>query len=244
MQAIALEIGFSETVFVLPPASGGTVRIRIFTPYSSFPSPATPSSAPRSSSARRCSWGEIVLETGRGQHPGRDSSATRAVGSSSGGWRSRCRRCSRSPTTAGFRGASASRARSCRSSCTTTAPTFVFVGIRSEAGRRRCSRTRRRSRRSGTPASVCFAGSGETVDGAHVLGGGEDPATGSAAGPLACHLARHGRIALGRRDHDLAGRRDRPAVDALRARRRRRRADRPRRGRRTGGHGRPRRVRL
>jgi trans-2,3-dihydro-3-hydroxyanthranilate isomerase len=30
-------------------------------------------------------------------------------------------------------------------------------------------------------------------------GGGvpEDPATGSAAGPLACHLARHGRIAFG-----------------------------------------------
>ena len=26
---------------------------------------------------------------------------------------------------------------------------------------------------------------------------GEDPATGSAAGPLACHLARHGRIAWG-----------------------------------------------
>jgi trans-2,3-dihydro-3-hydroxyanthranilate isomerase len=27
--------------------------------------------------------------------------------------------------------------------------------------------------------------------------GGEDPATGSAAGPLACHLARHGNIAWG-----------------------------------------------
>ena len=25
----------------------------------------------------------------------------------------------------------------------------------------------------------------------------EDPATGSAAGPLACHLARHGKIAFG-----------------------------------------------
>jgi trans-2,3-dihydro-3-hydroxyanthranilate isomerase len=25
----------------------------------------------------------------------------------------------------------------------------------------------------------------------------EDPATGSAAGPLACHLARHGRISFG-----------------------------------------------
>ncbi len=30
-------------------------------------------------------------------------------------------------------------------------------------------------------------------------GVGEDPATGSAAGPLAIHLARHGRIAFGER---------------------------------------------
>ena len=33
MQAIALEIGFSESVFVFRPESGGTVKIRIFTPY-------------------------------------------------------------------------------------------------------------------------------------------------------------------------------------------------------------------
>jgi trans-2,3-dihydro-3-hydroxyanthranilate isomerase len=31
------------------------------------------------------------------------------------------------------------------------------------------------------------------------LGVAEDPATGSAAGPLAVHLARHGRIGFGRR---------------------------------------------
>ena len=32
MQALALEIGFSETVFVLPAEDGGTARIRIFNP--------------------------------------------------------------------------------------------------------------------------------------------------------------------------------------------------------------------
>ena len=56
MQALALEVGFSETVFVFPPESGGTVRIRIFTPYSSCRSPATRHWAPPSCSARRCSW--------------------------------------------------------------------------------------------------------------------------------------------------------------------------------------------
>ena len=55
-----------------------------------------------------------------------------------------------------------------------------------------------------------------------------------AAGPLAVHLARHGRIGVRRRDRDRAGRRDRSALDAVRARRRLARADRarPRRRRR------------
>jgi trans-2,3-dihydro-3-hydroxyanthranilate isomerase len=46
----------------------------------------------------------------------------------------------------------------------------------------------------------CFAGSGhrwKTRMFAPGFGVVEDPATGSAAGPLACHLARHGRIAWG-----------------------------------------------
>src|SRR5262249_11138924 len=46
----------------------------------------------------------------------------------------------------------------------------------------------------------CFAGSGrrwKTRAFAPGAGVSEDPATGSAAGPLACHLARHGRIPFG-----------------------------------------------
>jgi trans-2,3-dihydro-3-hydroxyanthranilate isomerase len=46
----------------------------------------------------------------------------------------------------------------------------------------------------------CFAGSGErwkTRMFGPALGVAEDPATGSAAGPLAVHLARHGRVLLG-----------------------------------------------
>ncbi len=37
MQALALELGFSETVFVLPPREGGHARIRIFTPSHELP---------------------------------------------------------------------------------------------------------------------------------------------------------------------------------------------------------------
>ncbi len=46
----------------------------------------------------------------------------------------------------------------------------------------------------------CFAGEGrewKTRMFAPAQGVPEDPATGSAAGPLAVHLARHGRIAFG-----------------------------------------------
>jgi trans-2,3-dihydro-3-hydroxyanthranilate isomerase len=43
----------------------------------------------------------------------------------------------------------------------------------------------------------CFAGSGDAWTTRMFWASGEDAATGSAAGPLACHLARHGRIAWG-----------------------------------------------
>ena len=87
----------------------------------------------------------------------------------------------------------------------------------------------------------CFARDGERWKSrcfvpAH--GVAEDPATGSAAGPLALHLARHGRIGLGRRDRDPAGSGDRATVDAAR----RRALAGGGRGRRLGGHRRARRV--
>lgn len=37
MQALALEIGYSETTFVLPAEQGGTAQIRIFTPFVELP---------------------------------------------------------------------------------------------------------------------------------------------------------------------------------------------------------------
>ncbi|MGH3137092.1 MAG: PhzF family phenazine biosynthesis protein, partial [Gaiellaceae bacterium] len=37
MQALAKEIGFSETTFVLPAEDGGTARMRIFTPSAELP---------------------------------------------------------------------------------------------------------------------------------------------------------------------------------------------------------------
>jgi trans-2,3-dihydro-3-hydroxyanthranilate isomerase len=58
----------------------------------------------------------------------------------------------------------------------------------------------RLARLQGIVGTSCFAGEGrhwKTRMFAPADGIAEDPATGSAAGPLACHLARHGRVEWG-----------------------------------------------
>ena len=79
---------------------------------------------------------------------------------------------------------------------------------------------------------------------APALGVAEDPATGSAAGPLALHLARHGRIAFGDEIEISQGVEIGRPLDALRARRRHGGRGRAHRGRRLGGDRRARRVPL
>jgi trans-2,3-dihydro-3-hydroxyanthranilate isomerase len=67
----------------------------------------------------------------------------------------------------------------------------------------------------------CSAGAGrrwKTRAFAPGAGVPEDPATGSAAGPLACHLARHGRISFGEEIEIRQGAEiDRPSVLFARA---------------------------
>ncbi len=69
MQALALEIGFSETTFVLPPEQGGTVRIRIFTPKSELPFAGHPCLGTAWVLASSLQRGLIELETPRGIVP-------------------------------------------------------------------------------------------------------------------------------------------------------------------------------
>jgi trans-2,3-dihydro-3-hydroxyanthranilate isomerase len=75
--------------------------------------------------------------------------------------------------------------------------THLFVGLRSE----QAVAELRPDLAALAPFEVtgvnCFAGSGERWKTRMFGSIGEDAATGSAAGPLACHLARYGRIAWG-----------------------------------------------
>jgi trans-2,3-dihydro-3-hydroxyanthranilate isomerase len=81
-------------------------------------------------------------------------------------------------------------------------PVHVYVALGDEDEVATLSPDLGRLGRMGAFGVSCFANSGEEVK-TRMFGPGvgvaEDPATGSAAGPLAVHLARHGRIGFGRR---------------------------------------------
>jgi trans-2,3-dihydro-3-hydroxyanthranilate isomerase len=82
----------------------------------------------------------------------------------------------------------------------TNGPRHVFVELDSEPAVAALSPDGGALQRLGAIGVSCFAGAGtrwKTRMFAPGLGVLEDPATGSAAGPLALHLARHGRIRFG-----------------------------------------------
>jgi trans-2,3-dihydro-3-hydroxyanthranilate isomerase len=72
MQAITREFGFSETVFMLPPEQGGTIRLRIFTPAAEIPFAGHPTLGAAASLAHAgYAFGqpvprEVVIEEGAG----------------------------------------------------------------------------------------------------------------------------------------------------------------------------------
>src|SRR5512139_3710283 len=69
MQALAREVNFSETVFVLPPEAGGNVRIRIFAPHTELPFAGHPVLGASFVLAAPLQLGVITLETGVGNIP-------------------------------------------------------------------------------------------------------------------------------------------------------------------------------
>ena len=69
MQALALEIGFSETVFVHAPENGGNVKIRIFTPTFELPFAGHPTLGTAFVLGAPLQLDVITLETGRGNVP-------------------------------------------------------------------------------------------------------------------------------------------------------------------------------
>ena len=199
MQALAKEMAFSETVFVLPPRSGDAdVRIRIFTPVNELPFAGHPTLGTAFVLGGPLQKMILRIETDSGVVPvelQREGAAIRF------GWMDqpipKWETFERADELVAMLGLERS---GLPVELYHLGPSHVYVEL--ESAEQVAALVPNFDGLVGvTDAGVnCFA-----REGAHwktrmfAAGDGvpEDPATGSAAGPLAIHLARHGRIAFG-----------------------------------------------
>ena len=199
MQALALELGLSETVFVLPAREGGTVRIRIFTPRNEIPFAGHPCLGTAFVLGAPLQLGTIALETGSGIVPvelERDPSGRIVFG----------RMTQPLPTVAPYERADELMAALGVESSQLPVEVYdngvrhAYVVLPSKedvAGLRPDLSALAEVDLVGANACAGAGTSWKLRMFAPGFGVAEDPATGSAAGPLACHLGRHGLVPWG-----------------------------------------------
>jgi trans-2,3-dihydro-3-hydroxyanthranilate isomerase len=201
LQPLAREINFSETVFVYRPESGGHARIRIFTPAAEIPFAGHPTLGTAFVLAAPLQLGEIRLETGAGTVPvtlERDESGRIVFG----------RMEQPLPSVEPYDGEEELLAALGVDRSELPVELYdngmqhVYVALASEdaVAALRPDLSRLLGELPAVLGINCFAGRDRSWKTRMFAPGGgvpEDPATGSAAGPLAVHLARHGRIAFG-----------------------------------------------
>jgi trans-2,3-dihydro-3-hydroxyanthranilate isomerase len=199
LQPLARELNLSETVYVYPAEGEGHARMRIFTPVSELPFAGHPVLGTAFVLAGPLQLPEIRLETGVGIVP---VALEREEGRIVFG-----RMSQPIPTVRPFeRGGDLLAALGVDGSglpleLYESGVGNVYVLVASEeAVASVVPDLSALAEVMGTVHANCVAGSGKrwkTRMFAPADGVPEDPATGSAAGPLACHLARHGRIGFG-----------------------------------------------
>jgi len=199
LQPLAKEMNFSETVFVYPPEQGGHVKIRIFTPAAETPFAGHPVLGSAFVLAGPLQLVTINLETVKGIVPVElEREGARIVF----GWMSQpIPEVSPFDREADLLAALRIERSELPVELYDLGIRFVYVALPSEEGVAVLEPDYTAlARIQGNVGTNCFAGSGtrwKTRMFAPADGVPEDPATGSAAGPLACHLARHGRIGWG-----------------------------------------------
>jgi trans-2,3-dihydro-3-hydroxyanthranilate isomerase len=198
LQPLARELNLAETVFVYPPSAEGNVRIRIFTPGAELPFAGHPVLGTAFVLAGPLQLEEIRLETDAGVVPVRLERDDSRIAF---GWM-------RQPS---FAREPYERADELLAPLGVEAsglpvelyrqgPGHVLVELGSAGELAALRPDFATLRELTTYGAYCFAADGEAWKARAFLPGvgiDEDPATGSAAGPLALHLARHGRIAFG-----------------------------------------------
>ena len=200
LQRLAREINFSETVFVYPPEAGGHARIRIFTPAAEIPFAGHPTLGTAFVLAAPLQLGEIRLETGVGIVPVELDRDERG-GIVFGRMEQPIPAVEPFPDTDSLFDALGVDGSELPVELYDNGLRHVYVALGSEEA---VAAVRPDLARLGDLPAVlgfnCFAGSDTRWKTRMFAPGGgvpEDPATGSAAGPLAVHLVRHGRIAFG-----------------------------------------------
>ncbi|MEE1782382.1 PhzF family phenazine biosynthesis isomerase [Streptomyces sp. SP17BM10] len=205
MQQIAKEMNLSECTFVLPAEQGGDARIRIFTPVNELPFAGHPMLGTSVALGRTWKADRLRLETAMGVIPfeldhGEDSSSSRMR--------------QPIPTWEPYEHAEELLAALGVTDPLTpvvayrNGPRHVFVGLESVEALSALRPDHRALTRFPDMAANCFAGSGtawRTRMFSPAYGVVEDAATGSAAGPLAIHLARFGLAAYGQELEILQG---------------------------------------
>ena len=199
MQALARETNLSETSFVLRPSRpGADAAVRIFTPTMELPFAGHPTLGTAFVLAAREQKHAICLETGRGPVTVRFD---RLSAHAAFGWMTqplpRIEPYAETPALLAALGVSAS---SLPVHLYDNGPHYVYVGLDTRAQVAVLQPEMARLAALGSTAFVVFAGAGSAWK-CRVFAPGEgiaeDPGTGAAAGPLAVHLARHGRVAFG-----------------------------------------------
>jgi trans-2,3-dihydro-3-hydroxyanthranilate isomerase len=200
LQRLAKEMNYSETVFVYTPEGEGHARIRIFTPTSELPFAGHPVLGTAFILAGPLQLPEIRLETGQGVVPialERDESGRIVFG----------RMLQPIPRWEPFEHEAELLAALGLERSEPPAELYdlgirhVCVGLPSEDAVAALDPDYGAlARLTGVVGVYCFAGSGLRWKArmfAPADGVPEDPATGSAAGPLGVHLARHGLVPFG-----------------------------------------------
>jgi trans-2,3-dihydro-3-hydroxyanthranilate isomerase len=197
LQRLARELNYSETTFVYPPEGDGHVKMRIFTPNREMPFAGHPTLGTAFVLAGPLQLEELRIETLRGVVPVRlERDGSRVVFG---------RMEQPLPAIEPYeRGDELAAALGVESRLPVelydNGVRHVYVAAPSEAAVAELEPDLGRIATFGHDCVNCFAGSGtrwKTRMFAPGSGVAEDPATGSAAGPLALHLARYGLIAFG-----------------------------------------------
>jgi trans-2,3-dihydro-3-hydroxyanthranilate isomerase len=197
MQSLAREMNFAETVFLLPSREGGDVWIRIFSPESELPFAGHPVLGTAFVVGAALGKEKVTLETGAGLVPVRlELSDGRPA---FGRMRQPIPECEPFGRERALLDALGLRESGLPVELYRSGAPHVFVELESEEQVAALKPDFAALEGLGIAAN-CFAGSGrgwKTRMFYPARGIPEDPATGSAAGPLALHLARHGRIGFG-----------------------------------------------